>query len=45
MPLTNALKSLGYSDTVLVLPIGMPYIYQRKSLGKTDFYLSIRKPE
>jgi hypothetical protein len=40
-PLANALNSIGYMDTVLVLflTIGKPDIYHRKSLGKwaTDF--------
>jgi hypothetical protein len=36
----NALKSIGYTDTVLFLTIGKPDIYQPKSLGKsaTGFY-------
>jgi hypothetical protein len=33
MPQANALKSLGYTDTVLFLTIGKPDIYQPKSLG------------
>ncbi len=41
MPQANALKSIGYMDTVLFLTIGKPDIYQLKSLGKsvTVFYL------
>jgi hypothetical protein len=40
MPQTNALKSIGYTGTVLFLTIGEPDIYQLKSLGKsaTVFY-------
>ncbi len=40
MPQANALKSVGYTDTILFLTIGKPDIYQRKSLGKlaTVFY-------
>jgi hypothetical protein len=36
----NALKSIGYTDTVLFLIIGKPNIYQHKTLGKsaTVFY-------
>ncbi len=34
MQQTNALKSVGYTDTVLFLTIGKPDIYQHKSLGK-----------
>jgi hypothetical protein len=47
MWLANALKSMGYKDTVLFLTIGKLDIYQRKSLGKsaTNFYLSNGKPE
>jgi hypothetical protein len=47
MPQTNALKSIGYTDTVLFLTIGKPDIYQHKSLGKsaTVFYPSILKSE
>ncbi len=41
MPLATALKSAGYTDTVLLLTIGRSDIYQHKSLGKSaaDFYL------
>jgi hypothetical protein len=41
--LANALKSTGYTDTVLFLTIGMLDIYQYINLGKlaTDFYPSI----
>jgi hypothetical protein len=35
MPQANALKSIGYTDTVLFLTIGMPDIYQHRSLGKS----------
>ncbi len=35
MPQANALKSVGYTDTVLFLTIGNPDIYQHKSLGKS----------
>jgi hypothetical protein len=40
MLLANALKSVGYTDTVLFLTIGKSGIYQLKSLGKSaaDFY-------
>jgi hypothetical protein len=40
MPQANALKSIGYMDTVLFLTIGKPDIYQHRSLGKsaTVFY-------
>jgi hypothetical protein len=36
----NALKSIGYTDTILFLTIGKPDIYQHKSVGKsaTVFY-------
>ncbi len=39
-PLANALISIGYTDSVLILTIGKPDIYHHKSLGKfaTDFY-------
>ncbi len=45
MPQANAVKSIGYTDTVLFLTIGKPYIYQHKSLGKlaTVFYLGDKK--
>ncbi len=45
MPQTNALKSIGYTDTVLFLTIGKPDIYQHKSVGKsaTDFYSGDQK--
>jgi hypothetical protein len=33
MPQTNAIKSIGYMDTVLFLTIGMLDIQQHKSLG------------
>jgi hypothetical protein len=47
MPVTNALKSVGYMDEVLFLPIGKSDIYQHKSLDKpaTDFCPNILKPE
>ncbi len=35
MPQANALKSIGYTDTVLFLTIGNPDIYEHKSLGKS----------
>ncbi len=40
MPQANALKSTGYTDTVLFLTIDKPDIYQPRSLGKltTVFY-------
>ncbi len=40
MPQANALKSIGHTDTVLILTVGKPDIYQQKSLGKsaTVFY-------
>jgi hypothetical protein len=45
--LTNALKSVGYMDKVLFLPIGTSEIYLHKSLDKpaTDFCPNILKPE
>jgi hypothetical protein len=45
MPLANALKSLGYTNTVLFLTISKPDISQHKSSGKsaTVFYLSDQK--
>ncbi len=47
MLLVNALKSVGYTDTVLFLTIGKSNTCQHKSLGKsaTDLYPNIRKPE
>ncbi len=36
MPQANALRSIGYTDTVLFLTIGKPDIYQHKSLGKSE---------
>jgi hypothetical protein len=30
----NALKSIGYTDTILFFTIGKPDIYQHKSVGK-----------
>jgi hypothetical protein len=44
MPQENALKSIGYTDTVLFLTIGQPDIYQHKSLGKSQQFLS-RRPK
>jgi hypothetical protein len=40
MPQANALKYIGYTDTVLFLTIGKLDIYQHRSLGKlaTVFY-------
>ncbi len=35
MPQANALKYMGYTDTVLFLTIGKPDIYQQKNLGKS----------
>ncbi len=45
MPQANALKSIGYTDTVLFLTIGKPDIYQHKRLGKlaTDFFIRVTK--
>ncbi len=39
MLLANALNSIGYTDTILLLTIGKSDIYRHKSLGKlaTDF--------
>jgi hypothetical protein len=47
MLVTNALKSVGYVDKVLFLPIGKSDIYQHNSLDKpaTDFCPNILKPE
>jgi hypothetical protein len=41
MAQANALKSIGYTDTVLFLTVGKPDIYQHRRLGKsaTVFYL------
>jgi hypothetical protein len=36
MPQASALRSIGYTDTVLFLTIGKPDIYQHKSLGKSE---------
>jgi hypothetical protein len=33
-PQANALKSIGYTDTVLLLTTGKPDMYQLESLGK-----------
>jgi hypothetical protein len=40
IPLTNALKSVGYINIVLFLTIGKSDIYEHKSLGKSviDFF-------
>jgi hypothetical protein len=40
MPQANALKPIGYTDTILFLTIGKTDIYQHKSVGKsaTVFY-------
>ena len=35
MPQANALKSIGYTDTVRFLTIGKPDIYLLKSLGQS----------
>ncbi len=35
MSQANALRSIGYTDTVLFFTIGKPDIYQQKSLGKS----------
>jgi hypothetical protein len=35
MPQANALKSLGYTDSILLLTIGKPDIYQHKSVGNS----------
>ncbi len=35
MPQVNALKSIGYMETVLFLTIGKPDIYQHKSLDQS----------
>jgi hypothetical protein len=40
----NALKSLGYMDTVLFLTIGKQDIYQHRSLGKlAKFFIWVTK--
>ncbi len=41
----NALKTIGYADTVLFLTIGKPDIYQHRNLGKsaTVFYPGYQK--
>jgi hypothetical protein len=41
MPQANALKSIGHTDTVLILTIGKPDIYQHKSLGKSATFIFI----
>jgi hypothetical protein len=44
MPQANALKSIGYMDTILFLTIGKLDIYQHKSLGKlTKFFIWVTK--
>jgi hypothetical protein len=45
MPQAIALKSIGYTDTVLFLTIGKTDIYQHRSLGKlaTVFYPGDKK--
>jgi hypothetical protein len=44
MPQANALKSIGYTDTILFLTIGKPEIYQHKSVGKSaTFYIRVTK--
>jgi hypothetical protein len=40
MPQANALKSIGYMDTVLFLTIGKPDIYQHKSVGKSATFFT-----
>jgi hypothetical protein len=44
VPQANALKSIGYTDTILFLTIGKPDIYH-KSVGKPAivFYLCDQK--
>ncbi len=46
MPHANALKSIGFMDTVLFQTIGNFDINQHKSSGKlaTEYYPSIGKP-
>jgi hypothetical protein len=42
MPQANALKSIGYTDTVLFLSIGKPDIYQHKSLiSRQQFFIRV----
>ncbi len=45
MPQAYALKSIGYTDTIPLLTIGNPDIYQHKSVGKsaTVFYSGDQK--
>jgi hypothetical protein len=44
MPQANALKSIGYTDTILFLTIGKPDIYQYKSVGKSaTFFIGATK--
>jgi hypothetical protein len=45
IPQVNALKSIGYTGTILLLTIGKSNIYQHKSVGKsaTVFYLGDQK--
>ncbi len=42
MPQANALKFIGYTDTILFLTIGKPDIYQHKSVGKSaTFFIRV----
>jgi hypothetical protein len=44
MPQANALKSIGYTDTILFLTIGKADIYQHKSVGKSaTFFIRVTK--
>ncbi len=44
MPQANALKSIGYTDTILFLTIGKTDIYQHKSVGKSaTFFIRVTK--
>jgi hypothetical protein len=44
MPQANALKSIGYTDTILFLTIGKPDIYQHKGVGKSaTFFIRVTK--
>jgi hypothetical protein len=39
----NALKSVGYMDTLLFLTIEKPDIYQHKILGKSAIFIRVFK--
>ncbi len=45
MPPANALKSIGYTDTVLFLTIGKPDIYQHEGFGKSAAVFLSERPK